>query len=599
MEWVKKELKNKIDFVIWTGDSARHDNDDDLPRNADQVVGLNKLMVDKIFETFGKDNGDEEDDNPNNDYVVPIIPNLGNNDILPHNIFTEGPNRWTRQYAKIWRQFIPEEQRHQFEQGGWFYVEVIPNKLAIFSINTLYFFNNNAATDGCALPSEPGYEQMEWLRIQLQFMRERGMKAILTGHVPPTREESKSNWEETCWQKYTLWLRQYRDVVVSGLYGHFNYDHFILQDFEDLKKGTQRGKMPDYSSKAEGLGSVHAAVSNSYFMELRQRWSELPNPPDSLAWPGSLDTIAEEPFKNQDITGELQDAPMNEQRSSKKKKKHRDRQTKEEKKFLEKIGGPYAERFAASFVSASVVPNLFPTLRVFEYNITGLDSTDTYTDLSMMQQDSFDVTPSSSSDQLELRKKKKKKSHHKKKKKPRYKFTVPDGPSSSAPPGPAYSPQSLSLIRYTQYFANLTYINNDFSGDTLDATRWKEGKHKGKRPSEKDRTPQPRDFKYEVEYDTRDDDVYQLRDLTMPRLVELARRIGDFEAADALPKPRLTQGQRGRCRRVKATKHHKKHKKSKKHKHDRQKQNEAWYAFVRRAFVDTMTPEELEEEFGK
>ena len=93
MGWVGKELKDKIDFVIWTGDSARHDNDEDHPRDEDQVVGLNKFMVTKMFETFGKHNGDEEDDDPNNDYVIPVVPNLGNNDILPHNILTKGPKQ--------------------------------------------------------------------------------------------------------------------------------------------------------------------------------------------------------------------------------------------------------------------------------------------------------------------------------------------------------------------------------------------------------------------------------------------------------------------------------------------------------------------------
>ena len=74
--------------------------------------------------------------------------------------------------------------------------------------------------DGCANKHEPGYEHMEWLRIQLQILRERGMKAILIGHVPPARTDSKESWDETCWQKFTLWERQYRDIIVGSLFGH-------------------------------------------------------------------------------------------------------------------------------------------------------------------------------------------------------------------------------------------------------------------------------------------------------------------------------------------------------------------------------------------
>jgi endopolyphosphatase len=134
--WINNTIKDEIDFIIWTGDSARHDNDEKIPRSEEQVVEQNKLVVSKFLEVFGKPENYDDDD-PTNDFVIPIIPNLGNNDILPHNIFTEGPNKWTKRYTSIWRQFIPEEQRHQFQRGGWFFVEVIPNKLAVFSLNTL------------------------------------------------------------------------------------------------------------------------------------------------------------------------------------------------------------------------------------------------------------------------------------------------------------------------------------------------------------------------------------------------------------------------------------------------------------------------------
>ena len=322
--------------------------------NEKQVVGLNEFMVQKMFEVFGKHNGDERDDDPNNDYIVPIIPTFGNNDILPHNIFRSGPNKWTRGYAQIWKQFIPEAQKHQFEQGGWFYVEVIPNKLAVFSLNTMYFFTSNAAADGCAAPSEPGYRQMEWLRIQLQYMRDRGMKVVLTGHVPPTREKSKTGWDETCWQKYTLWLRQYRDVIVTSIYGHFNYDHFILQDFEDLNKNTKKGKMSDHDTEATGDDEIRATSKSDYFVDLRNNWSKLPVPPKSLHRRDEEDLELDDLYDSEDSTTGLERTFAHTTKSKKKKRK------KKEKKFFKKIGGRFAERYAASFVSASVVSEPLP-----------------------------------------------------------------------------------------------------------------------------------------------------------------------------------------------------------------------------------------------
>ncbi|EME49141.1 hypothetical protein DOTSEDRAFT_68022 [Dothistroma septosporum NZE10] len=561
MEWIAEEFKHSVDFVIWTGDSARHDNDDDIPRTKEQVLGLNRFMVDKVAEVFGKRNGDEEDQDPNNDFIIPIVPNLGNNDILPHNILAKGPNQWTRTYSRLWRQFIPEVQKHSFEQGGWFYVEVIPHKLAVFSLNTLYFFGSNSAADGCAAHSEPGYQQMEWLRIQLQFMRDRGMKAMLIGHVPPVRQDAKTSWDETCWQKYTLWLRQYRDVVVSTHYGHFNYDHFMFQDFTDLNKDTKKGRMEAFDTAHVQNDDLSAQVKTDYFIELRDEWSELPEPPQAKkkSW---------------------LDIALGRKRDRKDFKR-------KQKKYLKKIGGEYAERFAAAFVSASVVPNLFPTMRVFEYNTSGLgDHATNSHDVPAPAR--FDYDPSD----VEMAKKK-----HKK-----YKFTIPEAPSKSAPPGPAYSPQSLSLLKYTQYFANLTHINNDFLGMSgkhdIEASKWHEGKHKGKKPHDKDHTPRPKKFRFEELYDTQNDDVYKLDDLTMPSLIDLARRIGDFvpeeDAEDSVEENAKTEGADAEIGRYKH-----KHKKGKKRKQKYRKKNEAWFTFVRRAFVETMDPQELDEEFGR
>ncbi|KAF2767945.1 Endopolyphosphatase [Teratosphaeria nubilosa] len=575
MEWVEANLKDKIDFVVWTGDSARHDNDEEIPRNAEQVVGSNEWLVEKMFDVFGKHNGDEEDDDPNNDFVIPIVPNLGNNDILPHNVMAKGPNAWTRTYSRVWRRFVPEVQRHQFEQGGWFYVEVIPNKLAVFSLNTLYWFNKNAAVDGCASPKEPGYQQMEWLRIQLQFMRDRGVKAILAGHVPPIREDAKTLWEETCWQKYTLWQRQYRDVIISSLYGHFNYDHFVLQDFKDLHKDTKKGRM-NYLHASESDGDdgddLHTAVSDDYWTELRGDWAELPEPPKSYHW--------------------LNDSEW----ETGKAKKARQAKT----KFLKKIGGKYAERYSASFVSASIVPNLLPVLRVYEYNISGLAGRE---ELDAPVPPPLYVPDSSyAQNDVEANKKKKKKDK-------KYKFTIPDSPARSAPPGPAYSQQPLSLLKYTQYYANLTYINNDFvapsdSGEDTDIAKWNPGKHKGRKPHDRAHTPQPKKFKFQMHYDTQEDDIYKLKDLTMPSLVDLARRIGDYvpdddnlvlDDAGEEPSGSDTVDANKKKNKKKRKKGDKDKKKKKKHHH---KNNEAWFTFIRRAFVETKPPGEIEDQFG-
>jgi endopolyphosphatase len=513
-----------------------------------------------------------------------------------------------------------------------------------------YFFSSNSAVDGCAKKREPGYEHMEWLRIQLQILRDRGMKAILIGHVPPARVDGKESWDETCWQKYALFGRQFRDVIVGSLYGHMNIDHFMLQDFEHIQKDTENGKMGIINGRSALAnevqlledGEVTVASASDYLLNLREAWAQLPAPPAKSNKKSRSKKFDEEEQEDSAWSWFV----FKIWKSSKDRKEER-------KKYLEKIGGRYAERYAVTHVAPSIVPNYFPTLRIIEYNITGLEhlsvasspisppTIDTPTDQLPITATDFDDDEKYLRD-VETARKRKHKGKKDRKKPRKYKFKVPDGPSKSAPPGPAYSPQTFTWTRHIQYFANLTHINNDFLEPPPDAAKtpivdrsinevsastifgfavspdgsienkkWNEGKHKkhqGKQPRPE---PHPNEFVFEIEYDTRKDRGFV--DLTVRRWVEYARKIGssasktaeveeedvaedadnmiedtDFEQDDDEDDEyNTTKGKKHKHKKGKKGKHHKKRKASKE-----------WFTFVKRAFVGTMDPHDIKQLFG-
>ncbi|KAJ5620471.1 Endopolyphosphatase Ppn1p-related protein [Penicillium lagena] len=486
--WIEANLKDNIDFVIWTGDSARHDNDEEIPRTPDEVVQLNEFMAQKWIALFGQQQNAQGSKSVSR-LSVPVVPTIGNNDIMPHNIFKNGPNRWTKHFAQVWDKFIPEDQRHSFVEGGWFTTEVIPGQLAVISLNTMYFFESNNAVDGCEDKSEPGYEHMEWLRVQLKLLRSRKMKAILIGHVPPARSSSKCNWDETCWQKYTLWLHNYRDVVVGSFYGHMNIDHFMLQDSHQIDIDSEM-------AEASSEGRVSISSKEDYLDSLREQWADLPSPPSGVF--------------------DIEDSQLGDIETAKKSKKKK-KQEKKRKKFLKKIGGPWAERYSVSLVAPSLVPNYFPTLRVIEYNITGVDNL--VPEAASEIQDDYisDAHPHPDhgdneirelrSDAADPQKKKKKKKNKDKKKFP---FKIPEPPSSTSPPGPAHSNQPFSLLGWTQYYANLTRINEE-AGSSVSVEGPK--------------------VNFEVEYRT-DDDIYEMKDLTVRSWFQLATAIADEDKTE-------------------------------------------------------------------
>ncbi|KJZ72611.1 hypothetical protein HIM_07970 [Hirsutella minnesotensis 3608] len=598
LEWIAKNIKDDIDFVVWTGDSARHDSDETHPRNASGVLESNRAVADKFVETFSSADGRLN---------VPVIPTFGNNDFLPHNIMNPGPNRWFQSYGDIWRRFIPEDQRHAFQYGGWYYVEVIPDKLAVFSLNTMFFFERNAAVDGCAEPSEPGFKHMEWLRIHLQSMRQRGMKAILMGHVPPARTDSKRNWDETCWQKYTLWLRQYRDVVTASLFGHMNIDHFLLQDTQELDiagmenalrarslhERHKKRSYDDLGDEDEGEdeddedeeeeeeddddeedvhfvnqsnGGFSIKSKSEYLLELRELWSELPD----------------------SIIGKLEDDRFTEEGDgevSKRKRKHK-KQNKNGK-----IGGEHAERYHVSLVSPSVVPNFFPTLRVFEYNITGLEDSVLWQDSLNAENGAPTIQRESHHEDVQLELKRRApsgKKHRLRKGGEKHQdpnLVVPEAPPKESLPGPAHYPQPLTLLGYVQYFANLTHINNEAGSSRHAPAR-------------------PRPFEYQVEYSTADDELYGLPDLTVKRYLHLAYRMGQRKKSEDLLDASSDQQQQQQQQQHVLGKLgseasddvtvDKKHKKHKKHKHRRREENKTWLHFLSHAFVKTVSKEDLE-----
>ncbi|OBT76551.1 hypothetical protein VF21_05418 [Pseudogymnoascus sp. 05NY08] len=517
LSWINAHLP-AVDFVIWTGDSARHDKDEQIPRTAAEITDTNTQLADAFREAFA-------------DKGVPVVPTLGNNDILPHNILLGGPNKWLQTYGRVWHHFIPEAQRHGFQRGGWFTVDVIPGRLAVVSLNTLYFFERNSGVDGCASKSEPGWEQMEWLGIQLGFMRDRGVKAILMGHVPPARTGGKKLWDESCWGRYVVWVERYRDVVVGGAWGHMNIDHFLLQKGDRGVKalmGAQSEEAVEGWAIGDMGGDVAIASVDEYLQELRDGFAKVPDPRDALR-------------------GEVE----GESKGEKKKRK----------RALKRMGGEWAERYQVSLVSPSVVPNYFPSLRVVEYNVSGLDgavgevverATATSWRLPGEDEDEGGEFEEEDSDDEEEGegdahtdgKKHKKKKKHRKPKHPDLK--IPPPPPRGSPPGPAYSPQPLSWTGYTQYFANLTRIaeaeeaaasaaTEDTTGFAVgaDSEGGKGKKDKGGKGGKGGKEPkhgEGGEFKYEIEYTTFNDSKgFALPDLTVRSFLGLAHRIGRAE----------------------------------------------------------------------
>ncbi|KAG2141710.1 Metallo-dependent phosphatase-like protein [Suillus bovinus] len=239
---LEEHWSSEIDFVIWTGDNARHDEDHEIPRPLDEVFALNRAVAKKMEDVFLKKG-------------IPVVPSLGNNDVWPHasGFYLNDPFVFltftATEYfiSSIWDAFIPSNSKAFFRNGAYYAVEVIPDALAAISLNTMYFYHNNKAVRGCLVndASDPGNLQFDWLEEQLKMFRARQMQVWVTGHIPP----SDYHYFPECYYRYTELSLRYQDIILGSLFGHLNVDHFYFVKAADLNVSPEEDRMISHSSE--------------------------------------------------------------------------------------------------------------------------------------------------------------------------------------------------------------------------------------------------------------------------------------------------------------------------------------------------------------
>ncbi|CUS23471.1 LAQU0S10e01112g1_1 [Lachancea quebecensis] len=495
LKWIENNLRDKIDFVVWTGDNIRHDNDRNNPRTEAEIFDMNAKLT-KRFEAMFR--------NPKSvdprDFDVSIVPSVGNNDVFPHNLFSLGPTLQTREFYNMWANLVPEDQQRAFARDTSFFVEVIPGKLAVLSINTLYLYKANPLVDNCNSKKQPGFQLLLWLGYVLEELRTRGMKVWLTGHVPPLPK----NFDQSCYDKYTLWTNEYRDVIIGGLYGHMNMDHFVPVDGKKSWKSVEQSAAAlekdldddayPYEDDQDDDEVLQSAVEAS---DARLMGAK---PVNKNAY---MDSVREGYYKKvASRMGKIKADKKKDKKKKKKKKKHPKNNS--------------VERYSIVNVAGSVIPTFNPAFRVWEYNTTGLegsmaqDCSSSFKpwDAFFRQLDSqieFDVSSEAKGDAWGSLSSIMRGSKEKKVDK-----TIPKRMPSNLKPGPGYAAQLFSPTRFVQYYADLETIEKDYK--------------KALKLGASEDEAAAAAFKYQVEYCS-DSEPYSMKSLLAQDYIDLAVKL--------------------------------------------------------------------------
>ncbi|CAG8524402.1 406_t:CDS:2 [Ambispora leptoticha] len=343
-DWLATNWADNLDFIIWTGDSSRHDSDEKKPRKFEEILELNQMMADKFLTAFSATKHLHPRRNKKAPKLIPIVPSLGNNDVYPSNIIEQGPNNILDSYMNIWSPFIPKSQLDSFKRGGYYVSEVIPKKLIVVSMNTLYFFESNTAVRGCQAPDEPGTIEMQWLNKVLHKARKKGMKAYVIGHVAP----SKKRYTRSCWNKYGRIAHKYHDIILGHLYGHANMDHFYF-----IRSKSGKTKTP-FSP------TINSKEDDSNYETIVEEESNTAEPVEPSSSSLSEEVQTEENGEDDKVKANVYDIDNYVHRLL------------DHYKEVPPITEKMAYDYSVINVNPSVIPTFFPALRIYQYNTTEL-----------------------------------------------------------------------------------------------------------------------------------------------------------------------------------------------------------------------------------
>ncbi|XP_069830995.1 cyclic GMP-AMP phosphodiesterase SMPDL3A [Dendropsophus ebraccatus] len=220
-----KSSEQKVDFMIWTGDSPPH-------------VPANELSTKMVIDIIGNMTSTIRSLLPD----MLVFPALGNHDYWPQDQLPVSGSEVYSGVAEFWKPWLCEEALSTFRKGGY-YSQIyksngLSHPLRIISLNTNLYYSPNKETFNMTDPAD----QFEWLEETLKLSRQNNEKVYIIAHVPIgflPFTLGITAMRETFNQKLVKIIRNYSDVISGQFYGHTHRDSImIVLDEKDKPVGS-------------------------------------------------------------------------------------------------------------------------------------------------------------------------------------------------------------------------------------------------------------------------------------------------------------------------------------------------------------------------
>lgn len=228
---------HKVDYVIVNGDYLSHHFLDDYKK---YVSGDIKNYTDFVQKTMIYVSGSIQSALPN----VPVYFCLGNNDSDCEDYEMTPHCEMLQPLTTFWKTVAASTQAKAIFTTGGYYVVKHPTlkNQEFIALNDVFW--SVKYLNACGKEDEqPGRDEMDWLKNQLDDARKNHMKVTIITHMPlgihsrNAAEHSQRNkppkrfWKDVFFNRYVLLMSLYRDVVMSMFSGHTHMDDFrVLVD---------------------------------------------------------------------------------------------------------------------------------------------------------------------------------------------------------------------------------------------------------------------------------------------------------------------------------------------------------------------------------
>ncbi|ORX97217.1 hypothetical protein K493DRAFT_314188 [Basidiobolus meristosporus CBS 931.73] len=249
-EYLKQQHQD-IDFVLYTGDSVRHDRDPGKARTSQDVIYDHQRVTEYFHKTFDLNK-------------VKVIPAFGNVDPFMYDQVKEGPSQELSTLLALWKS-LGLKLDESFLKGGYYTATIIPGRLEVISLNTNFFYKKNREVLGCEDGSNsPGLKQLLWLQRILETAIVDNTKVYIIGHIPPHDAQGNIAYYESCHRKFAYLLGKHSDIVLASFFGHTNVDSisYVFSAMNEYGINNLSDHMPSSHPGTESiLGIIYTAPS--------------------------------------------------------------------------------------------------------------------------------------------------------------------------------------------------------------------------------------------------------------------------------------------------------------------------------------------------